>query len=108
MATKTRDLTPAKARKQTAAADQAVTTPPQPANGNVSPSHRDILRQLYSSMLKFRTAAKALQRLRRDPQLGAEQLAAGHEAVVAGASLDLGPEDSLAVSPRNFAAHIWC
>ena len=70
MATKTSSLAPAKARKQTAAADQAVTTPPQPANGNVSPSHRDILRQLYSSMLKCRTAAKALQRLRRDPQLG--------------------------------------
>jgi len=108
MATKTSSLAPAKARKQTAAADQAVTTPPQPADGNVSPSHRDILRQLYSSMLKCRTAAKALQRLRRDPRLGGEHLAAGHEAVVAGAAIDLGPQDSLAVSPRNFAAYIWC
>ena len=116
MATKTRNLPPTKLRKQEAQADREVTatataerlaTPPvQPANGSGSPSNRDILCQLYTSMLKCRLAAERARRLRCDSQMTAGDLATRHEAVVAGASLDLESQDSLAVSSRDFAAHI--
>lgn len=114
MATKTRNPDPVKARKQAAAvkppvmapAHRPAATPPQPSNGSGSPSSGDILRRLYSGMLKCRLAAESVQHLRCDSKLTMRGLAVGHEAVVAGASVVLGPQDSLAVSPSNFAAHI--
>src|SRR5271165_4779323 len=80
----------------------------QPVNGNsTSPSNHDVLRRLYASMLKCRMMAEQAQRLLGDRMAIMDyDFAIGHEAVVIGATLELGPEDAIAASPRNFAAQI--
>src|SRR5208283_406797 len=78
----------------------------QPPNG-VSPSNHDVLCRLYASMLKCRMLAERAQRLSGNQTPSAEyDFAIGREAVVIGATLELGPEDTIAVPPRNFAVHI--
>jgi len=78
------------------------------ANGNgASPSNKDVLRRLYASMLKCRMMAERTQR----PPGGQTNCQhydfhIGHEAVVVGATAELGPQDTLVASPRNFAAHV--
>src|SRR5208337_5025532 len=74
-------------------------------NGN-SPSNHDVLRRLYSSMLKCRIMTERAQRLLGDRQPADYDFDLGREAVVIGATLELGPEDTIAASPRNFAAQI--
>ena len=80
----------------------------QPVNGNsASPSNHDVLRRLYASMLKCRMMAEQAQRLLGDRRaIKYYEFAIGHEAVVVGATLELGPGDTIAASPRNFAAQI--
>jgi len=79
----------------------------QPAGGNGnSPSNHDVLRRLYSSMLKCRIMTERAQRLLGDRQPADYDFDLGREAVVIGATLELGPEDTIAASPRNFAAQI--
>jgi TPP-dependent pyruvate/acetoin dehydrogenase alpha subunit len=79
----------------------------QPLHGNgASPSNHDVLRRLYSSMLKCRMATERAQRLPGGRQPADYDFDLGHEAVVIGATLELGPEDTIAASPRNFTAQI--
>ena len=108
MPTKTQNSAPSRLATPAVTKDRPGATPSQPLNGSAFASSRDILRQLYASMLKCRLAAGNARRLRRHSQLTISDLSIGHghEAVVAGASVDLGPQDSLLVLPGNFAAHI--
>jgi pyruvate dehydrogenase E1 component alpha subunit len=62
-----------------------------------------MLRRMYSVMLKCRMME---ERARDGNAVLACDLAAGHEAIVIGASIDLKPEDTIAASHRNFAAHV--
>ena len=79
----------------------------QPAGGNGnSPSNHDVLRRLYSSMLKCRMAAERAQRLLGGRQPADYDFDLGREAVVIGATLELGPEDTIAASPRNFTVQV--
>ncbi len=81
-------------------ADQA-----QPANGN-APSNHDVLRRLYASMLKCRMLVEQAQQLSaRHSASAGYDLAVGREAVVIGATLELGREDTIAVPPGDFVAH---
>ena len=84
-------------------ADQA-----QPANSNgASASDPELLRRLYVSMLRCRMLSEPMQRLVAGCDSGADcDFAIWHEAIAAGATLELGPEDTLVASPRNFAAQI--
>lgn len=84
-------------------ADQA-----QAANGNgLSPSNQEVLRRLYASMLKCRMLAERARVLPGGQMLRDNyDFDRGHEAVVVGATVELGPQDTMVASPRNFAAHI--
>jgi pyruvate dehydrogenase E1 component alpha subunit len=62
-----------------------------------------MLRRMYSAMLKCRMME---ERVRNGNAVLVCDLAAGHEAIVIGASIDLKPEDTIAASHRNFAAHV--
>src|SRR5271167_984952 len=95
-------------RKQPPAAKSLRAEKALPANGNgASPSNQDVLRTLYASMLKCRIVTERAQR----PPHGLipcenYDFGIGHEAIVVGATVELGPEDTLVTSPRNFAAHV--
>ena len=79
----------------------------QSANGNgASPSNHDVLRRIYSSMLKCRIMTERAQSLLGGRQPADYDFGLGHEAVVIGATLELGPEDTIAASPGNFTAQI--
>jgi TPP-dependent pyruvate/acetoin dehydrogenase alpha subunit len=75
-------------------------------NGASSSDH-DVLRRMYALMLKCRMLAERAQHLlggstpTTDTDFGI-----GHEAIVVGATLGLGPEDSMVASPRNLPAQI--
>ena len=68
-----------------------------------APSNLDVLRRMYAAMLKCRMME---ERARDGNAMVAYDLTTGHEAVVIGASIDLKPEDTIAASRRNFAAHV--
>ncbi len=91
-------------RDKTTAQKPLTSAPAQPANGSGSPSSNlDMLRRMYSAMLKCRMMGERAQ----DGNAGlAYDLASGHEAIVIGASIDLKPGDTIAASQRNFAAHV--
>ena len=57
---------------------------------------------MYAAMLKCRM----MEERAGDVAIVAYDLTTGHEAVVIGASIDLQPDDTVAASHRNFAAHI--
>jgi TPP-dependent pyruvate/acetoin dehydrogenase alpha subunit len=97
----------AEKRRKAVAAKPLSAAQLQSANENVpSPSNHDVLRRLYSSMLKCRMMAERAQRLLGGRQPADYDFDLGHEAVVVGATLDLGLEDTIAASPRNFVAQI--
>jgi TPP-dependent pyruvate/acetoin dehydrogenase alpha subunit len=77
---------------------------PESADNNhgVSPSNLAMLRQIYIAMLKCRMMGERV----RDGGMVTYDLTTGHEAVVIGASIELQPDDTVASSHRNFAAHI--
>jgi 2-oxoisovalerate dehydrogenase E1 component subunit alpha len=77
---------------------------PPPTNGNeAAPSNQDVLRRLYVLMLKCRKLSE--RAASRHPATDYD-FATGHEAIVGGATLELGPHDTIVASPRNFAAHV--
>ena len=79
----------------------------QPTNGNgTALSNQEVLCRLYFSMLKCRMLSERAQRVVtvRDP--ADYDFAIGREAIVVGATLELGPEDTIAASPRNFSAQV--
>lgn len=76
---------------------------PESADNNHGlPSNLQKLRHMYAAMLKCRMMEERAD----DVAMVAYDLTIGHEAVVIGASIDLQPDDTLAASHRNFAAHI--
>ncbi len=104
MVTTSKKRAKASNRNQTTAKKPLTSAPAQPANGGASASSTlDVLRRMYSAMLKCRLMG---ERARDDDTVLAYDLAAGHEAIVIGTSIDLKPEDTIAASRRNFAARI--
>lgn len=104
MATTTRNRSDAISRKKTLSQQTVATAAPQSANGNgTSPSSGEVLCQLYFGLLKGRMVQEYAQRHLSAPEY---DFAIGHEAVVTGSTLGLGPQDSIAASIRNFSALI--
>ena len=102
----TRSESRAGRRKKGVAAKPPTADRVRPPKG-VSPSNHDVLCRLYASMLKCRMLAERAHRLSGNQTPGADyDFAIGREAVVIGATLELGPEDTIAVPPRDFAVHI--
>ena len=95
-------------RKKKAAAKLLQEHRLQPANGNgTAPSNREVLRRLYVLMLRCRKLSERAQHLAAGRDSAADyDLAFGHEAIVVGPTLELGSQDTIAASPRNFAAHV--
>src|ERR1035438_662984 len=104
MVTKSKKRSKASNRNNTTAKKTLIPIPAQPANGTgSSPSNLDMLRRMYSAMLKCRMME---ERARDGNAAVAYDLTTRHEAVVIGASIDLKPDDTIAASGRNFAARI--
>ncbi len=67
----------------------------------------DLLRRLYSYMLKCRSVEERIRLLYRQGRFAGNYFAAvGQEATEVGTTIDLLPEDTLALSHRNFVAHL--
>lgn len=109
MPTKTRNrvtqLREIKSAVATATAQQTIAAS---ANKNGSSlSHPEVLRRLYSSLLRSRLVQERMQELSRSNSAAPQyDFNIGGEAVAVGATADLGPEDSITASPRNLAALI--
>jgi TPP-dependent pyruvate/acetoin dehydrogenase alpha subunit len=102
----TKSASRAKREKKEAVAKPLKADQAQPADSDgASASNQELLRRLYASMLRCRMLSKQAQRSPAAATPAAE-FGIGHEAIVAGATLELGPEDALIASPRNFAAQI--
>ena len=102
MATKSKKRSTATSGGNVMATETLPSTPIQPANGNgASQSNLDLLRRMYRALLRCRMLGERA----RDGNSPFD-LAAGHEAIVIGVSIDLRPEDTITASPRNFAAHV--
>jgi TPP-dependent pyruvate/acetoin dehydrogenase alpha subunit len=70
---------------------------------SLSPSNGDVLRNLYTSLLRCRMAH---EHVRRSSPLGDLETAMGHEAVLVGTTFDLRAEDTVAASGRDFGAQV--
>ena len=95
-------------RKKKAVAKPLQEHRPHPTNGNgAAPSNQEVLRRLYMLMMKCRKLSERAQCLAagRDPAADYD-IAIGHEAIVVAATLELGPQDTVAASRRNFAAQV--
>src|ERR1039458_5041795 len=104
MVTKSKKRSKAAKPDNTSAKTTLTPIPAQPANGaGSSPSNLDMLRRMYSAMLKCRMMG---ERAHDGNAAVAYDLTTGHEAVAIGALIDLKPEDTIAASHRNFAARI--
>src|ERR1039458_6232786 len=104
MVTKRKNRSKASSRGKTTAKRPLPSPSALPASGNgSSPANLDMLRRMYSAMLKCRMME---ERVRNGNAVLVCDLATGHEAIVIGASIDLKPEDTIAASHRNFAAHV--
>jgi pyruvate dehydrogenase E1 component alpha subunit len=104
MVTKSKKRAKGSSRDKATAKEPLTSAPAQPVNGSgPSPSNLDMLRRMYSAMLKCRMME---ERAHDGSAVLVYDLAAGHEAVVTSASIDLKPEDTIAASQRNFAARI--
>jgi TPP-dependent pyruvate/acetoin dehydrogenase alpha subunit len=79
-------------------------TVPETSGKDLDP---DLLRRLYSSMLKCRTVEERIRVLYRQGRFAGNYFnAIGQEAIEVGATLDLLPEDAIAPSHRNFVTNI--
>jgi acetoin:2,6-dichlorophenolindophenol oxidoreductase subunit alpha len=78
------------------------------ASGNgISASNQEFLRRLYAFMLRLRMLSKRTQNLVSGCRMVADRdLAKGHEAIVAGATLELEPEDTMISSFSDLATPI--
>ncbi|MGO9515490.1 MAG: thiamine pyrophosphate-dependent enzyme [Candidatus Korobacteraceae bacterium] len=95
-------------RTKKAAAKPLQEHSPQATNGNETAlSTQEVLRRLYFLMLKCRKLSERAQHLAasRDPAVDYD-FVIGHEAIVVGATFELGQQDTIAASSRNFAAHV--
>ncbi len=80
----------------------------QQQTGTGTPSlSEEVLRRLYSYMLKCRMVEERARLLFRQGKFAGNYYAAvGQEATEVGATIDLRPEDTVAPSHRNFVTHI--
>lgn len=80
----------------------------QPRAGDgAAPLGEDLLRRLYSYMLKCRLVEERARLLFRQGKFAGNYYAAvGQEATEVGATIDLRPEDTIAPSHRNFVTNI--
>jgi len=102
MPSKKKDQAPRKPKKTSTPKAPAESSPQQPDASNA-----EALRKLYVSLLRCRMVQERVRQVSPDDTTGGRyDLAIGREAVVAGASADLGEGDTAAVSPRNLAAVI--
>src|SRR5579871_2101564 len=104
MATRTKERTAMQARAPKA--DTTASTKSQSGNG-AAPLSEEILRRLYSYMLKCRMVEERARLLFRQGKFAGNYYAAvGQEATEVGATIDLLPEDTVAPSHRNFVTNI--
>ncbi len=79
----------------------------QPARDGAAPLGEELLRRLYSYMLKCRMVEERARLLFRQGKFAGNYYAAvGQEATEVGATIDLQPEDTVAPSHRNFVTNI--
>lgn len=97
---------PNKNLRKPRAGKQPLATAPQPAAAhNGSPSSKQVLQNLYASLLKCRLTQEHVQQCSRANAVAdAYDLAIGHEAVPVGATADRRAEIIVTASPRNLAA----
>ncbi len=100
MATKSKKRSTASGGK-VVATETLPSTPIRPAGNGASQSNLDLLRRMYRDLLRCRMLGQ-----RACDGNSPYELAAGHEAIVIGASIDLRPEDTIVASPRNFATRV--
>lgn len=87
-----------------ATVDQTMETLPRERRKGLDP---EVLRRLYSYMLKCRTVEERIRVLYRQGRFAGNYFAAvGQEATEVGTTLDLLPEDTVAGSHRNFVTNI--
>src|SRR5437868_12041094 len=99
----------ARTKEQPAAPVKTGEKRPQPAmEGNGAPPFgEDILRRLYSYMLKCRMVEEKARNLFKQGKFAGNYYAAvGQEATEVGCTIDLKPEDCIAPSHRDFISHI--
>src|SRR5271157_4359699 len=104
----TKSKSRAEKRKKEVAAKPLKVDEVQAANGNgASLSNQNFLRRLYASMLNCRMMTERAQHLPGGQMHFHDyDFDIGHEAIVVGATVELGPQDTLVASPRNFPAHV--
>ncbi len=104
MVTKSKKRSKTASRNNTTTKEVLTPAPVQAANGNgASQSNRDMLRRMYSAMLKCRMMEECVLGCNA---IAGYDLTTRHEAVVVGTTIDLRPEDTIAASRHNFAAHL--
>jgi TPP-dependent pyruvate/acetoin dehydrogenase alpha subunit len=106
MATRTKERPIASTRNSRAEAEEQAVLPK--ARGDHSPRlSEEVLRRLYSYMLKCRMVEERARLLFRQGKFAGNYYAAvGQEATEVGATIDLLPEDTVAPSHRNFVTNI--
>jgi TPP-dependent pyruvate/acetoin dehydrogenase alpha subunit len=94
------------AAKRSTATHGPKTSSPQPRAGMKVTVDSDILKRLYARMLKCRMAGERAQLiLHRDGHTGDSRVAHEKEAAIAGATIDLLPEDAVAPPRDGIAIH---
>jgi TPP-dependent pyruvate/acetoin dehydrogenase alpha subunit len=88
-------------RKKTSASNSTAITPAKNGSSNGSgPSTQEAMRRLYTSLLRCRILQEQASR-RKNAKY---EIAIGDEAVVAGTTAELTPEDTIAATSTNLAA----
>jgi acetoin:2,6-dichlorophenolindophenol oxidoreductase subunit alpha len=100
MVTKSKNQPANKSTKRPAKKAQAVTPVKTVSSNGSSPSSQETLRRLYTSLLRARMA----QERARESSADNYELAIGHEAVIAGPTVDCTAEDTISASPKNLSA----
>src|SRR3954469_9092452 len=102
MATKTKDR-PAAAPQQA----PAQTKSPKSGSNGSAPLPEELLKRLYTYMLKCRTVEEKARTLFKQGRFAGNYYAAvGQEATEVGCTIDLRPEDTIAPAHRDFIANI--
>jgi TPP-dependent pyruvate/acetoin dehydrogenase alpha subunit len=104
MATRTKERPSAPAAKAPAEKESRV---PQPQGNGAPPLSEEILKRLYSYMLKCRTVEERARILFKQGKFAGNYYAAvGQEATEVGCTIDLEEQDTIAPSHRDFIANI--
>ena len=101
MTTRTRKSSAESKRQNPSVQTEALTGTPS-VRTDVSPYSHEVLRKLYSAMLRCRRMAETARR--RGDLAGVTASIAGGEAILAGATAELTPDDTVVARPRSVAA----